>query len=89
MRVFAQVRVQVAEMFSFCWSVMPLHELSEDAVAYHLVFVPAVCHSKCNTFFNEVGRVGETVSFLNRQEVEGGRWDITNSPKAKDTPWRA
>jgi hypothetical protein len=48
----------------------------------------AVCHSKCNTFFNEVGRVGETVSFLNRQEVEGDRWNIANSPKAKDAPWQ-
>ena len=47
----------------------------------------AVCQSKCNTFFNEVGRDGETVSFLNRQEVEGDRWNIASSPKANDTPW--
>jgi hypothetical protein len=47
----------------------------------------AVCHSKCNTFLNEVGRVGETATFLNRQEVEGEQWDIGNSPKTKDTPW--
>jgi len=48
----------------------------------------AVCHSKCNTFFNEVGRVGETVNFLNRQEVEGDRWNIANSPRANDTSWQ-
>jgi hypothetical protein len=48
----------------------------------------AVCHSKCNTFFNEVGRVGETVNFLNRQEVEGDRWNIGNSPRTNDTSWQ-
>jgi hypothetical protein len=47
----------------------------------------AVWQSKCNTFFNEVGRDGETASFLNRQEVEGDRWNIASSPKANDTPW--
>ena len=48
----------------------------------------AVCHSKCNTFVNAVGRDGDTASFLNRQEVEGDRWNIANSPRTNDTSCR-
>lgn len=39
----------------------------------------AVCHGNCNTFLNAVGRDGETVSFLNWQEVKGD--NIANSPR--------
>jgi glutathionyl-hydroquinone reductase len=49
------------------------------------VYHGAVCHSKCNTFTKAVGRDGDTASFLNRQEVEGDRCNIANSPKANDT----